>query len=71
MWLRMSALFHTTCRGVLTGLYPHCCNSTTSVVSESEYIALAGGSFKSTSWVGYKCSYSPLEVFMLRLHDGE
>ena len=25
---------YSTCRGVLTGLYPHCCNSTTSVVSD-------------------------------------
>ena len=25
---------YSTCRGVLSGLYPHCCNSTTSVVSD-------------------------------------
>ncbi len=25
---------YSTCRGVLTGLYPHCCNSTTNVVSD-------------------------------------
>ena len=30
---------YSTSRGVLTGLYPHCCNSTTSVVSESDHWA--------------------------------
>ena len=30
---------YSTSRGVLTGLYPHCCNSTTSVVTESDHWA--------------------------------
>ena len=28
---------YSTCRGVLTGLYPHSCNSTTSVVSDYDH----------------------------------
>ena len=30
---------YSTCRGVLTGLYPHSCNSTTSVVSDYDHEA--------------------------------
>ena len=30
---------YSTSRGMLTGLYPHCCNSTTSVVSEPDHWA--------------------------------
>ena len=38
MWLRTSALFHTALiGGVLTGLYPHSCNTYISVVSEFDH----------------------------------
>ena len=29
---------YSTCRGVLTGLYSHCCDSTTSVVSDYDHV---------------------------------
>ena len=38
MWLLHSCIIpYSTCRGVLTGLYPHCYNSTTSVVSDYDH----------------------------------
>ena len=41
IWLHTSALFHPALVGCmcLIGLYPHCCNSTTSVVSEFDHWA--------------------------------
>ena len=35
--MEYTARGHSICRGVLTGLCPHCCNRTTSVVSDHDH----------------------------------